>query len=391
MLEFISNLVDISLYTILPFLLLIGILVFIHEFGHYYVARLFKIPINEFAVGMGKELFSKIDKKGCKWSFRLLPIGGYVKFEGDEDISSSSRSYKKKKDINFKNIESTVQSYQLSDNPSYFHNRPKYQKILVTFAGPAINILFGALIFSILSFSLGKVVSEPVVTSFSENSAAKEAGLQINDRIIKVNNIEMNSLQDISYYLTVNLPEKVKLDVLRNDIDLTFNVLPNKISKDTLFGKNETVLLGIMSNKTKRVEMSLFESIVDGSSKALNSIPQTFQSLYQIITGKRSIESLSGPVKIAEVTGKVVKASDNSLFSWNFLILMASISIGLGVMNLLPIPVLDGGHILRYTLEYIFGRELSPNVEEYIMKVGVVVLLSLFVLIAVKDIYFLFV
>lgn len=335
--------------TVIIAIIMFLLLVTIHEFGHFIVAKLSGIKVNEFAVGMGPAIYSK-EKGETLYSLRILPIGGYCAMEGEDESSSDPRSY---------------------------DNAPASRRFLTILAGPFMNLLLAAIIFSVVIFNTGTASTK--VGGFSENSKAKEAGIEIGDQILKVNDENITEFADISKVLAKFYEENdkdlpVEVLVKRNDEEKSFTVKP-------YFEKN-TAFLGVSS---KLRDVGFFESIGLGFKEMNKNVKMIFSILGNLFTGKLSVKALSGPVGVVKEIGN---QANNGLM--NLLYFLAYISVNLGVFNLIPFPALDGSKLVTNLYEMITKKKVNKKIEEKVTIVGFVILLSLILLVTIKDVFALF-
>lgn len=336
--------------TIIIALIMFLLLVTIHEFGHFIVAKLSGIKVNEFAVGMGPELTSS--KKGeTKYSLRALPIGGYCAMEGEDEESNDPRSY---------------------------DNAPAGKRFFTILAGPLMNLILAVIIFSIVAFNTG--TSTTYVGGFSENSPAKEAGISIDDQIVKINNQKIEEFTDISkvlsdYYSTNNSNDPIEVKTKSSDGSRkTYSITPEF--------ENETPLLGIRS---KMRDVGFFESISLGFKETGRNIKMIFSIFGMLFTGKLSFGALSGPVGVVKEIGN--QAQNGAM---NVLYFLSYISVNLAVFNLIPFPALDGSKLFTNLYEIITKKRVNKKIEEKVTIVGFVILLGLILIITIKDIFTLF-
>lgn len=335
--------------TVIIAIIMFLLLVTIHEFGHFIVAKLSGIKVNEFAVGMGPAIYLK-EKGETLYSLRILPIGGYCAMEGEDESSSDPRSY---------------------------DNAPASRRFLTILAGPFMNLLLAAIIFSVVIFNTGTASTK--VGGFSENSKAKEAGIEIGDQILKVNDENISEFADISKVLAKFYEENdkdlpVEVLVKRNDEEKSFTIKP-------YFEKN-TAFLGVSS---KLRDVGFFESIGLGFKEMNKNVKMIFAILGNLFTGKLSVKALSGPVGVVKEIGN---QANNGLM--NLLYFLAYISVNLGVFNLIPFPALDGSKLVTNLYEIITKKKVNKKIEEKVTIVGFVILLSLILLVTIKDVFTLF-
>ena len=367
--ELLSNV----MYYVIPFLVLLGILVFVHELGHFWVARLMGVKVEEFSIGFGKELWGRTDKKGTHWKIAAVPLGGYCKFFGDEDAASASESEK-------------LKDLSEEERKHVFQFLAPSRKILIAVAGPLANYLFAILVFTVIFWGFGKMTFPPVVGEVIPNSAAAKAGVMKNDRIISINGHEIDDFNDIRYEVDLAVDGKVEVVVQRGDAVKTLNFALEKI--DASEGENsENVrpMLGIKSVNVVELgqePLSLAEAVRDASVETWDITVATLRGVGQMLTGKRGGEDVGGIIRIAELSGDISKQS-----GWiDFVVFMALLSINLGLINLFPIPLLDGGHIVICFLEMVARRELSPSFKEALFRSGFVLIMALMIYATWNDV-----
>ena len=344
-------------YYVLPFLVLLGILVFVHELGHFWVARLLGVKVDEFSIGFGKELWGRTDRKGTHWKIAAVPLGGYCKFFGDEDAASAAESEKLK---------------DLSDEEKkhVFQFLPPFKKILIAVAGPAANYLFAILVFTSIFMALGKMDFPPVVGSVIKGSAAEQGGIQANDRILTINGHKINNFKDINYEVTLAVDGKADVVLLRDgaEKEISLNLVPVEM-KNSDGTTTSQVMLGIKSLSIMEVDherLGFFAALYDASVETADITMATLRGVGQMITGKRGGEDVGGIIRIAEMSGDITK--QNGIL--DFVVFMALLSINLGLINLFPIPMLDGGHIVINLIELVTRRELGVKFKEILFKTG---------------------
>ncbi len=352
---------------LLPFLFVLTFLVFIHEMGHYLVARINSVKVDVFSIGFGPEIYGIYDKHGTRWKISLIPLGGYVKFYGDMGASS----FPDKEKINHKNVNSN----------SIFHNKSLFQRSAIVTAGPLANFLFAIFIFSIIFFIYGKPYSVPIINEVLPNSSAEYYGLKNKDRIVSIGNRDINSFDDIKSIVQLNANQELNFQILRDSKILNLIVKPKLVRVKDSFGNEYNIgQLGIRSNETEYLKLNFFQSISYSVDQTINVCLTSLIAVKQMIFGKRSAEELAGVIGIAKMTGDVAQVGFVSLLQ-----LMAFLSISLGLVNLFPIPMLDGGHLLFYFFEAILGKPLSLKMQEFGMKLGFMFVVFLMFLTAFND------
>lgn len=335
--------------------LIIGFLAFIHEFGHFFFARLFGVPVIEFAVGMGPTLFSWKGKTGTKYALRAFPIGGFVQMEGEEGTS---------------------------DNPNAYNNLNPWKKIAVTVAGPAVNIVFAVILMFILVLCT-PTLGSTTVADFLENSVS-DAKLQPYDEIVQVGDVKVHTSEELYYEICMQGNKAIDITVIRNGEKIVLDdVVFNTVEQSgALFGDADFRVYALSSLS----DVTLFDYLYQAFYRSINTVKTVVDSLVGIISGRFGVESVSGPVGIIESVGQVMAISPASLV--NFIVL---ISMNLGIFNLLPIPALDGGRIIFHLIDGIAGRKvIKKEIEDTITGVTLMILLGFMLLISIKDVINLF-
>lgn len=358
------------LYYVVPFLVLLGILVFVHEFGHYLVAKLCKVKVSEFSIGFGKQLWGKMDKAGTLWKVSAIPLGGYCKFLGDEDAASSSG-----KNSNLSE----------EDKKYAFAYQSPLKKLAIVVGGPGFNYLFAILIFIGIYSTFGKVEIPPVIGEVLPNSAAAEAGILANDRILSVDGKEIKTFQDFRAEIEMNTSGVVNIELQRSDKTINLEVKLKQISDKEKGLESNKPMVGVLSSSNVEislVDLSFTQAVVTSFKETWNITEMTLLGVYQMITGERSAEDLGGIVRIAELSGDISKTK--SLI--DFLMFMALLSINLGLINLFPIPLLDGGHVVIFVIEILLGKEINEKAKEWVFKFGFALLIALMVFATYNDI-----
>ncbi len=355
------------LFTIAAFVGGFSILVFIHEWGHFIVARIFGVKVDTFSIGMGKEIFGRTDKNGTSWKFSVLPIGGYVKFFGDASAAS--------------NPGDIPEGLSPEERDVCFHYKPLWQRSLIVFAGPAINLIAAALVFAGFVYQNGIAIAEPTVASVAVGSAADKAGLMKDDRIISVNGEAVSRFGDIGAIVRLYPAATIPVVVERDGETLTFMpTLDIRYMQDRFGNQYPLGQLGIGRYDTTYHELGLFGSLAEGGRQTVAMGDMMFTTLGQIVLGIRSVKELGGPVRIANMVGE---AASISLAS--FIFFLAILSLNLGIVNLLPIPVLDGGHLMFYGLEALKGSPLSKKAQEASFVAGMALMLIFMVFVTLND------
>tara|TARA_B110000971_G_scaffold40274_1_gene39406 strand:+ start:479 stop:1588 length:1110 start_codon:yes stop_codon:yes gene_type:complete len=359
---------------IIPFFVLILVVVFIHEYGHYYFAKRFGVGVTDFSIGFGKELFGWNDKSGTRWKFCAIPLGGYVKFFGDRNVYSQADQ------------EQILKQYSSEDQDKLFVLKPLYQRTLIVFGGPLANFILAIFIFfSIYTFA-GKDFTPAVINEVLKDSPAMVAGLKDNDIVISIDGNEVKSIMDVSKYITMSTDKVINFIVNRFDKDLTFRVKPNMVETEDNLGNKITkrmvgIKLGAYNNEVNHVKLGPTKAIYYAINEVYYVSISSLKYIGSMIRGSGDSSQLGGPIRIAKISGQVAEYG-----ILPFISLMAYISISLGLINLFPIPMLDGGHLMFYGIEKILGRPLSQKVQEGFFRIGMFLLLSLMFFTTYNDI-----
>lgn len=357
-------------FKALAFVFVLTVLVFVHEWGHYIVARINKVKVDVFSIGFGPEIFGRTDKNGTRWKFSWIPIGGYVKFFGDANAASTP--------------DGSLKEMDEEDRKVTFHHKRLSQKAAIIFAGPATNFLFAILILAVFYMSYGQPYTPPTVAGIVENSGAAEAGLMVDDRITAIDGTKIETFEDIVGYMMLHTGGEMVVSIRRAGQEMDVPLTVGYVEKEDILGdKRRTPQIGIMRavGQTEYKEFGPLGALWMAVKRTGEVTVLNLQSVGQIIMGKRSAKELGGPITIARVTGKVAELGIVSLIN-----LMVMLSIALGLINLFPIPLLDGGHLLYYGCEAIMGRALSEKTQEFGFKIGLALILGLMVFVTFNDI-----
>ena len=350
---------------ILPFILLITVVVFIHEYGHYYFAKKYGVGVTDFSIGFGQEIFGWNDKSGTRWKICWIPLGGYVKFFGDRNVFSQADQ------------EELLKKYNKEDQEKLFVTKPLYQRSLIVFGGPLANFLLAIVIFLSIYMFVGKDFTPAVIDEVQKDSPAEAAGLMKNDIILEIDDNKVESILDVSKYIAMSTSEYVGFKVSRYDQQKLFKVKPNIVpSEDNLGNKINKRMVGIKlspyNNEINHVKLGPAKALIQSVSEVYFVTTSSLKYLASMLIGKGDSSQLGGPIRIAKISGQVAEFGIIP-----FLSMMAYISISLGLINLFPIPMLDGGHLMFYGFEKVLGRPLSQKTQEGFFRIGMFLLLSL--------------
>jgi regulator of sigma E protease len=350
------------LEIIVSFVVVLGPLVFVHEFGHYIAARWRGVHVEVFSIGFGRAITGWTDRHGTAWKVAWLPLGGYVKLHGQErpqDVSPEERA---------RWIPGKT-----------FHEKSVLSRAIVVAAGPVANFLMAMVLFTGLYLAYGKPLTTPVVGEVMPDSAAAHAGLLVNDRIQTIDGQPIRTFEDIQAIIVPHPNETLSMTVLRNGQTVPLSVHTGAHDVDG----QRVGLLGIRGGRTEYQPVSVPAALWGGVSQTWTITADTISGLGQMLSGHRGTEELGGPLRIAQLSGQVVEMGLASLLSW-----IALLSVNLGLLNLFPIPVLDGGHLVFYLFEAIRGRPLPPRAQEYGLRAGVALLAGLFIFATWNDLRF---
>ena len=358
---------------ILAFLVVLTIVVFFHELGHFLVARWNGVKIDAFSVGFGPELIGFNDKHGTRWKLAAVPLGGYVKFHGDMNGASMP-------DVD------VINAMSEEEKAVSFAHKKVWQRASIVAAGPIANFILAIVIFTFSLMFFGRIVSDPLVSMVQPGSAAEAAGFQAGDIVKLVDGERIASFTDIPRLVAPNPGRELVFTVERDGKELVLPVTPRlEVRKDRFGNREEVGLIGITNDgKAANARVEKYGP-VDAIGRAIYEtwfiISRSLSGLWDMITGAISVKQLSGPIGIAKTSGDVATLGVGALVNW-----VALISVSIGLLNLFPIPILDGGHLVFYAYEAIRGKPLSDNAQEYSFRVGLALLLTLMVVATWNDI-----
>lgn len=357
------------IHNLASFIAIISLIVFVHEFGHFIVARLCKVKVEEFSIGFGKELFGFNDKKNTRWKFCILPFGGYVKMFGDRNAASQAD-------------EDLLKKMSPDERKSSFISKNVAQRMAIVAAGPIANFILAIIVFTFLFKVNGLNTVLPVIDKIMPKSAAFKAELQEGDIIKAVNQQKVTTFDDIREIVTISANKELIFRIERDAKLFDVKITPQSKVRKNFFGEDTKMgIIGVSASEITHQDLNIYQSFIQANIQTYDVTIAIFKALGQLITGQRSIKELSGPVKIAKYSGKTVDMGLNAVL-W----FMAMISINLGVMNLLPIPMLDGGHLFFYLIEAIFKKPLSPKTQQIAFQIGLSFILTLMLITTFNDI-----
>jgi len=350
---------------LIPFIILILVVVFIHEYGHYYFAKKYGVGVTDFSIGFGQEIFGWNDKSGTRWKICWIPLGGYVKFFGDRNVFSQADQ------------EKLIEKYNEEEREKLFVLKPLYQRVLIVFGGPLANFILALVIFFSIYTFIGKDFTPAVINEVQKDSPAMVGGLKQNDIILEIDGNKVKSIMDVSKYITMSTDEVIDFKVKRSYDELILNIKPNLVpGEDNLGNKINKRMVGIKlgayNNEINHIKLGPAQAIYHAANEVYYVSISSLKYIGGMILGKADTSQLGGPIRIAKISGQVAEFGVLAFIS-----MMAYISISLGLINLFPIPMLDGGHLMFYAFEKILGRPLSQKTQEGFFRIGMFLLLSL--------------
>jgi regulator of sigma E protease len=355
------------LMTVLSFLLVIGPLIFVHEYGHYIVGRWCGVKADVFSIGFGREIFGWTDKRGTRWKIAWMPLGGYVKFAGDMNPASQPSA--------------EWMALPPEERAQTFQAKAVWQRFLIVLAGPLTNFLVAIGIFAAFFAFYGEPRTPTEIAQIMPQSAAAKAGLQAGDRILSVDGQSVSRFEDIAPIVSIHPGETVDITLNRNGDEINVPVTLQSIQERDRFGNEfRKGQLGILATNRVIVPLAPTEIVGAAIRHTRDIVSMMVETIGQVLTGRRSVQELGGPLKIAQFSGQQA-----TLGAAAFVEFMAMISINLGFINLLPIPLLDGGHLFFYAVEAVRRRPLNPVVQEWAFRSGLALLLGLMLFVTLND------
>lgn len=352
------------LHYLVPFLLVLSVVVFVHEFGHYWVARRNGVRIEVFSIGFGPELFGRNDRHGTRWKFSAVPLGGYVKMLGDADAASA-----------------TV-NQAAAHEPDSFPSKSVWQRMAIVAAGPAANFVFAIVALTILFATVGRPFTPPDVGAVQLDSPAAVAGLLPGDRVTAVDGAPIESFEQLQANVIDSDGAALQLSVERAGETMTLTVTPSVQDDTDRFGTQRKVWrIGVSRPGVEYRRSSPVLALFEATAETGRMVAGTLHALGQMIVGKRGTQELGGPLRIAQMSGEI--AQDGFVPALWF---TAVLSINLGLINLFPIPMLDGGHLAMYGIEAARGRPLNERSQEIAFRFGLAMVLSLMLFATWNDV-----
>lgn len=348
------------------FIFILTVIVFFHELGHYWIARRNGVRVDVFSIGFGPELFGWTARSGTRWKVSLLPLGGYVKMFGEGATTGSGEDER----------ELTAEEKSVS-----FHHKRVGQRAAVVVAGPVANFVLAILVFAALFTISGQPFTPAEVGAVQANSAASEAGFQPGDRIVSIDGTSVERFEQVQRIVRMAPGEALNVTVRRGGKEVVLKVVPRRTELVDRFGNRSAVgLLGISRSGTEIKKHNPATAVVAAVTETWRLSLYTLQAVGQIVRGARSSDDLGGPIRIAQMAGQVAELGLTSVF-W----FLAVLSVNLGLINLFPVPMLDGGHLMFYGVEAVRGRPIGDRAMEIGFRIGLALVIALFVFVTVQD------
>lgn len=370
MMELVKGLTQVHsfLFSAIWFVVILTVLVFVHEFGHYFIARWNRVRVEVFSIGFGPELFGWRDRAGTRWKFSTIPLGGYVKMFGDSDASSGLPT-------------AGLARLAPAEREVSFHYKRLGQRAAIVSAGPIANFLFAIIVLALLFMTYGQPFTPADVGQVQPGSAAEQGGVRAGDEIVAIDGRTVHRFEDVQQAVRLNPNVPMTMVVRRDGREETLHVTPSRTELTDRFGNRyEIGLLGIARSGMEYVKRDPATAVVQAGAETWNLTTGTLQAMWQIIKGTRATDELGGPLRIAQMSGEVAQGGVVAVL-W----FMAVLSINLGLINLFPVPVLDGGHLLFYAAEALRGKPLGQRAQEYGFRIGLALVLTLMVFATWND------
>ena len=350
--------------TLVPFVFVLLVVVFVHEIGHYLAGRLCGIGVQAFSIGFGPEIWGYTAKNGTRWRIAAIPLGGYVKFVGDVSATSAAPG------------EEDLEALTEEERRIAFHTQPLWKRAVTVFAGPFANFVLGAAVFAAMFAIYGQYVYQPTVAEVRPGSPAEQAGIQPGDTFVSIDGVKVESFADVQRIVTGRAGDPLEIVLDRNGQEIRTVATPEVSEQQTALGQTVKIgLIGVVTNeavgKRDRIEYSPVQAVVAGIQETGSIIARTGQFMKRFVVGREDRCQLGGPVKIADMAGRAADLG----FEW-LVQLVALLSVGIGILNLVPIPPLDGGHLMLYAAEAIARRPIPPQVTEAVYRVGMLIVLA---------------
>ena len=358
---------------IVPFLIVLTLIVFVHEMGHYLAGRWSGIGVTAFSVGFGPEIAGFTDRHGTRWKLSAIPLGGYVKFHGDDDAASTPDYH-------------AVEALPEEERHRTFLGAALWRRAVTVAAGPIANFVLAIAIFAVMFSIYGRQIADPVVAEVREGSAAAEAGVLPGDLLLALDGNPVVTFDDVRRYVSVRPDVAIVVRIDRDGREIDLPMIPQRTEITDQFGnKMELGIIGIVTNQEagnfRTVEYGPLEALGQGILQSWYIVTGTFDYLANLVTGRMSADQLGGPIRVAQASGQMATLGVAAVLQ-----LAAVLSVSIGLLNLMPVPVLDGGHLMFYAVEAVRGKPVGPGTQEIAFRIGMVLVLMLMVFATWNDI-----
>jgi regulator of sigma E protease len=359
--------------NIVTFILVLSLLVFVHEMGHYLVGRWSGIRILAFSVGFGPEIFGFTDRHGTRWKISVIPLGGYVRFFGDEDASSKPDTDK-------------IAAMSEEDRARSFAGAKLWKRAATVAAGPIANFLLAIAIFTILFSVYGRTIADPVVAEVKPDGAAAAAGVLPGDLLVAIDGGKVETFDDVRRYVSIRPSQKIVVTIERGGQKLDLPMVPQRVDMTDQFGnKAEVGQIGIVTNQQagnfRLQTYTPLQALREAVLQTRDIVTGTFKYIANIFSGTMRADQLGGPIRVAQASGQMASLGIGAVLQ-----LAAVLSVSIGLLNLMPVPVLDGGHLMFYAVEAVRGKPLGSSAQEIAFRIGLAMILTLMVFTTWNDI-----
>ncbi|MDR0423685.1 MAG: RIP metalloprotease RseP [Rickettsiales bacterium] len=357
------------LYTLFAFVIILSLLVFVHELGHYLGCVWLNVRVSSFSIGMGKEIFGWTNKRKERWKISMLPIGGYVMMYGDADASSGKAD---------KNL---LENATEEDKKTIIYFQPAWKKFIITFLGPFFSLLFGVILLTFMYNVKGISVMEPIVADVLPDSPSFGI-LRKDDVILEIDDKKISYFSEVVQTVALSNGEVLRFKILRDGEVIDEDIVPSINEAKDMFGNSvEVPFIGVVSRVESVKRLNIFQSFMHGVKATFTISKNTLLVLKQMVLRERGTDDLGGPIKIAKYSSQSFRNG-----FWTTIYFIAMLTINLGLMNLLPIPVLDGGALLFLLLEMIFRKEIPENIQDKLLRVGFGILIFIMLFATFNDV-----
>jgi regulator of sigma E protease len=358
---------------IVPFVIVLSLLVFVHEMGHYLVGRWSGIRILAFSVGFGPEIVGFTDRHGTRWKISAIPLGGYVRFFGDEDASSKPDTER-------------LAAMTDEERERSFAGAKLWKRAATVAAGPIANFILAIAVFTVLFAVYGRTVSDPVVAEVKPDSAAAAAGVLPGDLLVSIDGTKVQTFDDVRRYVSIRPNQNIVVTIERNGEKMDLPMVPQRTDITDQFGnKIEVGLIGIVTNEEvghfRLQTYTPLQALNEGVMQTWHIVTGTFKYIGNLLNGSMKADQLGGPIRVAQASGQMATLGIGALLQ-----LAAVLSVSIGLLNLMPVPVLDGGHLMFYAVEAVRGRPLGSSAQEIAFRIGLAMVLTLMVFATWNDI-----